>query len=326
VSSTPSPYRYLFGPVPSRRFGRSLGVDLLQEKTCTYNCVYCQLGPTALRTTERREWVPTHAVIAEIGRWADENVQQGSQSQAVDVITVAGSGEPTLHAGLGKVLDAVRKRILIPSALLTNGSLLHLAEVREDAAKADIVKVTLSAPNRASWREIHRPAPHLSFEQTIEGMKKFREEFRGELWIEVMMMEGLNALESDAREIAALAAPIRPDRIQLNTPVRPPAEPFVRPVEKGHLDELASMFHPTAEVIGEYQGRKIRGRDLAEHDIVALVRRHPCSEEDVAAAFGLRREEVARRLESLLGARLVCCHTRGDRTFYSAPLTSGEEQ
>ena len=186
-------YHYLFGPVPSRRFGRSLGVDLTPRKTCTLDCVFCQLGRTTDKTMTRKEYVPVDAVLAELAAWIKENGK-------ADYITLSGSGEPTLHSGFGEVLQFIRSHSSIPAVLLTNGTLLHLPEVQEAACHAHIVKVSLSAWDQASFGWVNRPHPELSFHQVVEGQKAFRARFKGQLWLEVFLVAGMNSLPSGRRE------------------------------------------------------------------------------------------------------------------------------
>ncbi|MDY7035834.1 MAG: radical SAM protein, partial [Thermodesulfobacteriota bacterium] len=171
-------YRYLFGPVPSRRFGRSLGVDLNPYKTCSLDCVFCQLGRTTKKTITRREYVPTESVLSELHEWLNEDGR-------ADYITLSGSGEPTLHSRFGDVLQFIRSQSTIPAVLLTNGTMLNLQEVREAAACADVVKTSLSAWDQPSYIWMNRPYPQLRFDHLIEGQKAFRAQFNGQLWVEV---------------------------------------------------------------------------------------------------------------------------------------------
>lgn len=294
-------FRYLFGPVLSRRMGRSLGIDLLPFKTCSFNCVFCQLGRTPSGTVERREFIPTSDVLAEFDRWV---VEDGH----ADYVTLAGSGEPTLHTGFGRVLDRVRERTAIRSALLTNSSLLHLEEVRADAVRADVVKVSLSAWDGASFARVNRPHPSMVFDRMVEGMRQFRAEFRGELWLEVFLMAGINDRPDDVRRIASLAAGIGPDHVHLNSVARMPAESEARPVEAERLAELACLFTPAAEVVADAAAlRAVAARapvPTADVDevILGLVRRHPCTAADVASALGLDAADSVRRLDSLVAA------------------------
>lgn len=170
-------YKYLFGPVPSRRLGRSLGVDLTPFKTCSLDCVFCQLGCTTHKTIQRSEYVPVADVQSDIEAWLQTGVK-------ADYITFAGSGEPTLHSGLGEILGFIKEKTPIPTALLSNGTLFSNSEVRSAAQKADLVKLSLSAWDQASFEQVNRPHPDLKFKEVLEGYKVFRDEFKGRLWVE----------------------------------------------------------------------------------------------------------------------------------------------
>lgn len=301
-------YRYLFGPVPSRRFGRSLGVDLTPFKTCTQDCIFCQLGRTTNKTIARKEYVPVSEVKAELGDWLRADGK-------ADYITLSGSGEPTLHSRFGEVLDFIRSHCRIPAVLLTNGALLHLLDVREAACHADVVKVTLSAWDQASYEWVNRPHPDLDFKQLIEGQKAFRAMFGGELWMEVFLISGVNSSPSDVGRIAALAEDIRPDRIHLNTAVRPAAEDFVLPLDRERVQALAHLFHPTAEVIADFEPKKRIDMRAAEEEIYAMLRRRPCTASEIAATFGMHLNEVSKYLGDLIRKERVEVR-RSDRDLY----------
>lgn len=292
----PSEYQYLFGPVPSRRLGKSLGVDLVPFKVCSFDCLYCQLGCTTVKTTERKEWVPTGQVISEIERWTRDG-------HTADAIALAGSGEPTLHSRFGEVLHFIRKAISARSVLLSNGSLFHLDEVRESAALADIVKVTLSAWDEASWERIHRHATGIRFQDMLEGFRDFRHQYPGELWIEVFVMQGINSEDAEIRKIARLANELNPQRIQLNTAVRPPTDPSVLPVNMSQMERIARLFGPTSEVIGAYEGK---GSEIvsgvSERELLAIIQRHPCSLADLSAAAGVAEQKLRPIMDSLVAA------------------------
>lgn len=291
-------YRYLFGPVPSRRLGRSLGVDLTPRKTCTLDCVFCQLGRTTHNTMVRKEYVPVETVLAELDAWIKEKGQ-------TDVITLSGSGEPTLHSGFGEVLRFIRSRSPFPGVLLTNGTLLRLPEVQEAACHAHIVKVSLSAWDQASFGWVNRPHPELSFEQVLEGQKAFRARFKGQLWLEVFLVAGMNSLASDVARIAALAKEIRPDRIHLNTAVRPPSEDFAVPLSQDRMEALTPLFCPTAEVIAEFETKQRVELRAAQEEIYAMLQRRPCTAQDIAETFSMHPNEVSKYLGKLLREKRI---------------------
>lgn len=306
-------YKYLFGPVPSRRFGLSLGVDLVPRKTCTLDCVFCEVGRTNPLTIERREYAPVEDVQRELEDWRTG----GGRS---DVIAATGSGEPTLHTGFGEVLDFINKRIGVKSILMTNSTLLYLPEVRRAAARADVVKATLTAWDERSFQSVTRPHRDVSFNRILEGLRTFRGEYTGELWLEVFIVPGVNSAPGDARRIAELARSVRPDKIQLNTAVRPAAENAVEPAPAGVMAELAAIFDPPAEVIASFAGRHNAPGDsaaasLAGH-VLAMLQRRPCTELDVAIAFGISRPTARAVLKSLAAGGAIVSERRGREVYY----------
>jgi len=302
-------YQYLFGPVPSRRLGRSLGVDLIPFKTCTMDCTYCQLGETTCEVSERGDYVPMQDVLAELERW---NKADG----AADHITLAGSGEPTLHNHFGDVFRWVKNNTDIASVLLTNGTLLHDADVRADAALADKVKVTLSAWDEASFQRIHRPAQGVTFDLLVKGEQAFRAEFRGELSVEVFIVDGVNSKLSDAQRIAEVVASINPDRIDINTAVRPPADSSVKASSADHLSTLAGLFGPKAEVTASFKTQGFQALEISEETLVGLIKRHPATCTQLADEFNLPQNQMLETLKSMLGEGKLLTEQRAGETYY----------
>ncbi|MDD4734785.1 MAG: radical SAM protein [Kiritimatiellae bacterium] len=286
-------YRHIFGPVPSRRFGRSLGVDLSVLKTCTIDCVFCQLGRTTCKTLEQKEYVPIEEVKQELLAW------QASGGEA-DYITLSGSGEPTLHGSFGDILSFIKEQFSTPSVLLTNGTLLYRPEVRASAARADVVKISLSAWDDDSFQRVNRPHESLNLEQCIEGMRAFRQEYAGRIWMEVFLIDGVNSALADVEKIARLIEPIYPDEIQLNTAVRPPAESGVRPVAREHLEQCARLFHPKATVIASFPAHAGGTFKVNQDTILDLLRRRPCTARQMAEVFGMHVNEIAKYTGELM--------------------------
>ncbi len=296
-------FRYLFGPVASRRFGRSLGVDLLGQRVCSFDCVFCEAGPTQTCTLERAVYVPTDVVLAELRAWL------GSGGQA-DVITLAGRGEPTLHRSFGVVIDAVHDMCSIPVVLLSNGSLFHIAEVRRAAAKADIVKVSLSVWDDASLSDVNRPAVGLRFADYLSGMITFRDAYKGELRLEVMFIAGVNTGDASVEKLAACAAKIGADTVELNTVVRPPSEEGAGAVTDDLLLHYAGYFGPNAVVIGrsspqaiECDGRK----DVAilSDQVMGLLARRGCTRAEIAEGLGCSYARLDVALRDLLTRKRI---------------------
>jgi len=307
--------KHVFGPVPSRRLGRSLGVDLLPRKTCAYDCIYCQLGRTSAHTAERAPGPPPEEVVEEVRRRLAEGA-------APDYVTISGSGEPALYARLGELIDGL-KPLGVPVAVLTGGSLLWRPEVAADLARADLVSPTLCAGSAEVWARVNRPAPDgPDFARMVEGLVAFRAAFAGKLWLEVMLVAGLNDSAEEVRAIAAVAARIRPDRVQLNTAVRPPAESWVRPVPAARLEALARLFDPPAEVIAEFPAPAARaappGAAAGPAEVLEMLRRHPSTAEDVAAGLGISGAEAGRHLEALRATGRARSVERGGRVYWEA--------
>ncbi len=311
-------YKHIFGPVPSRRLGLSLGVDLTPFKTCTQDCVFCQLGRTSIKTISRGEYVPTVEILDELGQWFRED-------GTADHITLSGSGEPTLHSRFGEVLHFIRNNTRIKSTLLTNGSMFHLPEVRNAASQAHIVKISLSAWDRMSYGWVNRPHPDINFKNMIEGQKVFRDEFKGQLWIEVFLVAGINSIPSDVEKIAAITDLLRPDRIHLNTAVRPPAEDFVAPLPEEKLVSLCSLFHPPAEVIVEHEFQHGFEMQVHQEKIAAMLQRRPCTAEEIAGTFGIHLNEAHKFLGALMREGRIGTERAGGSLYYFASI-SGKQK
>ena len=304
--------QYVYGPVPSRRLGRSLGVDLIPFKTCSYDCIYCQLGPTTNRTVERREYVPTDTVLAQVQE------RLAGLAAPPDYITLAGSGEPTLHNGLGRLASEIKRCTDVPVAVLTNGSLLFEPAVADALAEADLVVPSLDAPGVSLWRHVNRPHPDLVWEQMIGGLETFTARFGGQVWLEVMLLSGVTGLDAEVRKIAALAKGIGPDRVQLNTAVRPAAESFALPLSRERLEELARLFDPPAEVVADFREPAAQEGAATPDDVLDLLFRRPCSAKDVADGLGIRPNEALKLIDELTGAGRAEAVRRDTGVFYKA--------
>ena len=302
-------YKYLFGPVPSRRLGRSLGVDLTPHKTCSFDCIFCQLGRTTRKTLIRKEYVPVQEVIKEIDHWlkTDGNA---------DYITLSGSGEPTLHSRFGEVLEFIRRKSTIPAVLLTNGTMLYRPEVREAAEHANVVKVSLSAWDQRSYEYINRPYPKLQFKQLVEGQRAFRSQFKGKIWMEVFVLWGVNSVPKDVEKIAALAKTIGPDRIQLNTAVRPPAEDFAIALPRERIEKLTKLFDPPAEVIAEFSTDRAVNIQANETTIFAMLQRRPCTAEQIAEVLSMHMNEVSKYIGKLMRTYRIRSERKDGNVYY----------
>ncbi|MFH1024715.1 MAG: radical SAM protein [Planctomycetota bacterium] len=301
---------YIFGPVPSRRLGQSLGVDIVPFKTCSYDCVYCQLGRTTVKTLERREYTPVGVVLEDFDRKLDGGV-------AFDYATLSGSGEPTLHVRIGEVIAGLRRRTRHPVAVLTNGSLLWDPVVRRDIAGADLVIPSLDAGDEAGFQSVNRPHPDLTFIQMVEGLRMFREERQKPVWLEVLLVAGSVDIRMQAEAIARIVNDMAFDKIQLGTVTRPPAETHALPVPEDLLRAFSPLFEPAAEVVGT-TGAEMPdgGRTLAPEMVLALLARRPCTVEDVAAGLGAHVVEAVKGLQELVVAGAVSEIRQDGRRYY----------
>lgn len=228
-------FRYLYGPVPSRRLGASLGVSPIPPKTCNYSCIYCQLGRTSRIQTHREIFFPVEDILVELDRYLEK-------APVPDAVTVVGEGEPTLYAGLGRLLEGIRSRVTVPVVVITNGALLGDPGVARELEQAHIVMPSLDAWDPESFRRINRPARSISFSEVLEGLQSFSRNWRGQLWLEIMLLAGISDSPEALEKFRILLQGIRTDRIWLNTPVRPPAESSARVVDHRTMEEACRIL------------------------------------------------------------------------------------
>ena len=288
---------YIFGPVPSRRLGRSLGIDVIPPKTCSFDCIYCESGPTTHLSVKREDFADPSAVLSEL------NAFLRLHPNATDVLTFSSGGEPTLYLGLGELIAALKKVYpRFPLIVLTNGSLLWDPEVRRSLLKADRVVPSLDAVTASVFRNINRPHPSLEPGQIIEGIRAFREEYKGQLHVEIALVSGVN---DNAEELSALARalePLRPDKIELNTVVRPPAREGTHGLTDAQMVRAASFFSPLkTEIVGVFASEtQDNGADEIGIRIVETVARRPCTISELAVSLGVPEKRVeleSRRLQ-----------------------------
>ena len=310
----PEVKKYLFGPVPSRRLGLSLGVDIVPFKVCTLDCVYCQLGKTTEKTIERRYSVPVEDVLSEL----KERLTCGLKA---DFITISGSGEPTLNIKLGEVIKGIKKITRIPVAILTNGTLFDDKKVRAECALADVVLPSLDAGNEQSFQRINRPCKGLSIEKLVSGLCSFRDEFSGQIWLEVFIIEGFNTNIEQIGLIRGLIERIRPDKVQLNMAVRPVAEKCIRSIEFEKLQTIAVQLGNRCEVIADYPyipaDKNVKGK--AEY-VLSLLNRRPCCLDDICSGLGIHRNEALKHLSCLQRQGIIYTEEKGGKTFYAVRL------
>jgi len=310
-------HKFLYGPVRSRRLGRSLGIDIVPFKVCTLDCIYCQLGKTTKKTIERKEYVPIAPPLAEL----KELLKKGLET---DYITVSGCGEPTLNSQLGELIDAIKRLTDIPVAVLTNGTLFYRKDVRADCTKADLVVPSLDAADEQSFQKVNRPHNDLSFEKLVDGLSEFRSEFKGPIWLEVFLVEDFNAKKGQILKIKEAISRIRPDKVQLNTAVRPTAEPDVRAVSYEKLETIAKELGGNCEVISKKKTADKKPAPTTDEGsiitnrLLSILKRRPCTLEDICRALGISRNEAVKYIASLQDNSAVITEKRDGTIFFKS--------
>lgn len=303
-------FKYIFGPVPSRRLGFSLGIDLVPYKTCSYDCIYCQLGKTTLKTVSRGEYVPLDEVM-------EETSEKLKQDSVIDYITLSGSGEPTLYSKIKELIGRLKEKTNKPVAVLTNGSFLWDKNIQNDLMEADLIIPSLDAGDENIYRYVNRPHSSLSYKQVTEGIADFCKKFKGKIWIEVFLLHGVTSISSEVKKIKAQIKKINHHKIHLNTVVRPPAEFFAYPVPKDQLYDCAKLLGTNVEIISDFN--KIydqAGFKTSQDEILNLIKRRPCSLDDISKGLFIHPNEALKYLERLISGNQITTIVNNKELFY----------
>lgn len=306
-------YKYLFGPVPSRRLGMSLGIDLVPHKVCSLNCIYCECGSTTKLTIDRKEYVSYDIVIKELEHYFRNNT-------APDYITFSGSGEPTLNSRIGDVIQFIKHNIPgIPIAVLTNGTLLYQKQVRKELLEADVVLPSLDAASDWTFRKINRPFHKPNINKYIKGLVDFRNEFKSQIWLEVFIIPGYNDNINDLDLLKKAFERINPESIQLNTLDRPGAVSKIRSASREELQHIVDYWQlENIEIVAmSAERRDIKSyREDIETAILETVQRRPCTLDDLAKILGLHINEINKYLDVLESDGKIDTVRRKSRIFY----------
>lgn len=301
--------QYVFGPVPSRRLGKSLGISPIPRKTCNYSCIYCQLGRTDKMTNERKEFFSLKNIINEFKNYLKENF-------AFDVVTIVGEGEPTLYSKLGDLIKEIKKITDKPVAVITNGALLNSKEVRSELMNADIVLPSLDAYNEEISKKIDRPLGTIHFQDELNGLIQFSNEYKGQLFLEIMLVSNINCDPKSIEAFKQILKKIKYDRVYINTPVRPPAESFVKTISK---DE---MRYAVEELGGISIDMLSSGEFFSEikdsyEAILNIIRRHPMNQFEIESFLNSRKDkldyDIFKKLEN--DEKINCILYKGIKTY-----------
>ncbi|MBO4553138.1 radical SAM protein [bacterium] len=305
-------YKHIFGPVASRRLGRSLGIDLIPFKTCTLDCVYCECGRTTVKTLERKDYFPPEEVLGELKNWKD----RGGEA---DIVTLAGSGEPTLYKSLKTIIEGAKEITGLPVCLITNATLFYIPEVREAALISDVVMPSLDAADEKTFKRLNRPAPDLPFADYLDGLKAFCEAYRGKgrVDLEIFLVPGINDNEDQVTALSLLSRSLKVNCVQLNTAVRPPAEKDVNPIPKEEMEKWSRYFIPKAEVIASYHSAPLKEkREVNEEELLETLSHRIMSLEDLVEAKGYPESETEALLKTLLQKGSIHSRTQDGKEFF----------
>ncbi|MCX7857880.1 MAG: radical SAM protein [Deltaproteobacteria bacterium] len=285
--------RFVFGPVPSRRLGFSLGVDVIPWKYCNFDCIYCQVGKTTNKDLRRSSFFNREDILHEI----EEVLRSGVE---IDYITFSGSGEPTLNKDLGWLIEKVKKVTNIPVAVITNGSLLSDNEVREELMMADVVLPSLDAVSEDIFRYINRPHIDIELDEIIDGLKTFSKNFKGKVWLEVMIIKDINDDIEELEKLKNITDEINVEKIQLNTVVRPPAEDFVEGLSKKELERIRDFLGPKCEIICAFEKYvSNEHKNQWENKILEILKRRPLTIDDISKITGIPARQAKDQLRIL---------------------------
>lgn len=285
---------YIFGPVPSRRLGLSLGVDLLNCKSCNLNCVYCELGKTFKYVKDRKIFVQTKDVLDEIRAF----FKNGGNA---DYVTFSGAGEPTLALNLGEAMEGARKITNKKIALITNAVLFSDKKVREESAKADVVLPSVDAVSEEVFVKLNRPHKSIGLKKYLEGLRRFTAEFGGRVWVETMIVKGLNDSDKEVLKLKEYLDTLKHvDRIQINTIVRARAEESAGPVDNEKLQHIKELLGPKAGVIGSFTGGKIDTIDNLHDSILSTIRLRPVDIAGLVQVLPAAEKVIRQNLETLV--------------------------
>uniref|UniRef100_A0A7C4CD86 Radical SAM protein n=1 Tax=candidate division WOR-3 bacterium TaxID=2052148 RepID=A0A7C4CD86_UNCW3 len=309
---------FVYGPVPSRRLGLSLGINIIPRKTCTLDCCYCQLGRTTRKTLQRCSFFPVADILAQVRAAVRHSRNAGGKSR-ISFLTFSGEGEPTLNSDIGRLIRRLKREFSIPVAVITNSTLITDPQVRRDLYAADLVVPSLDAADQRTFMKVDRGHRSLKIAAIIAGLKLFRRHYRGQLWLEIMLVRGINDSPEQLMQLRRAAWEIRPDRVHLNTVVRPPAEKWARPLPPDDLEQVKMLFGPGTDIAESTLPPRARPRKAdPEAAIIATVRSRPVTREDLTRALGLSPARLRPLLARLVRARKIRRVVFWGKLFYEA--------
>ena len=309
--------KHVFGPVPSRRLGNSLGIDPIPSKYCNFSCVYCQLGSTNYKTNTRQSFFNPKIILKEIKHALKKNEQE------IDYITFLASGEPLLCKDIGELINKTKKMTKIPICIITNGALLSNLHVQKEILGADVVMPTLDAGNEKAFIRINRPHVDIKYNKMIDGLISFRKKYAGQIWMEVMLIKDLNDSRKELEEIKKKIDRINPDRVYINVPIRPPAESWVKVPTIITLKIANTILKPYRDITEPEIGNFKVYSDDFESEFINIISRHPLKEEQIFVTFPeLNKGAINKKLAELVKNKKIKKIIYDNKVFWqSIPQT-----
>jgi wyosine [tRNA(Phe)-imidazoG37] synthetase (radical SAM superfamily) len=302
--------KFVFGPVPSRRLGFSLGVDIIPRKYCNFDCVYCQIGKTTRQGATRRKFFKTDTIVKEI-------VNTIQRAEKVDFVTFSGSGEPTLNQNLGAVIQEVKRIAKTPVAVITNSSLLNLSEVRNDLINADVVLPSLDAASGEMFKRINRPQGNIGIMEIIDGIKSFRNNYAGSIWLEIMLIKGMNDTKDELQKLSDIVNDLNVDKIHLNTISRPPSEKDASRLDQRELERIRKFFGNTCEVISSFEKEGFHQKQEGWGEmLVDILKRRSLTLHDIIKVTGVQSSQIKTELQNMENNGLIKTYRLGEEIYY----------
>jgi wyosine [tRNA(Phe)-imidazoG37] synthetase (radical SAM superfamily) len=302
--------QYVFGPVPSRRLGFSLGVDIIPPKYCCFDCIYCQIGKTTRVEMTRKSFIDPHIIIEEI-------TNAVNKAERIDYITFSGSGEPTLNTDLGTMIEEVKKTTDIPAAVITNGALLYLNDVRKDLMLADVVLPSLDAVSEDIFRYINRPHSLIEIDTIIRGLKLLRNEYQGKIWLEIMLIKDVNDTREELKKFKEIVSELKVDKLQLNTVTRPPTEESAGRLTNDDLEKICEYLGEPCEIICNFEKSVTKSnKEDWSQKILEILQRRSLTLDDIVKITGISFTKAKSRLQMLEDEGQIKSYFFDDNIFY----------
>lgn len=303
--------RFTFGPVPSRRLGFSLGVDIIPKKFCSFDCIYCQVGKTTNQEIKRKSFFDVQDVVSEI-------IRVSKNTKNIDVITFSGSGEPTLNADIGVMIKEIKRHIDIPVSVITNSSLLHDDKVREEISSADIILPSLDAASEDIFHYINRPHSIIELNTIVKSLKALRNEYKGKIWLEVMMIKDINDDIEELDKFKRIISVLDVDKVQLNTVTRPPMDNSAKSMSQDELERICRYFGNNCEVVCSFNKSVLESerREDSAQTILDMLNRRSLTLDDIISVTGLSLSDTKHILKLMENEGKIKSFYFGDSTYY----------